>query len=276
MQNNYSNNKEFKKWLVWSIFLYSCLVFNILEPFEISIKSFVPVYHLVLCGHGVVAVLVIQFLENIIKPYINHQLKKWTILHSGIWLIFIVIIVSIFNWLYTLLLHYSISGWHNIYVPVRGFFEIVPKFLAVYSVWGFLGLMSIYLLFKDKVNSEESSSLIPEQMISLYSDNQTDKFRIKESDIICFKTCDNYLELFYINEEKQLKTRLIRSSMKRMMFQLDSHIFYRPHQSYLINKAHMKGLVRVKNQTYIELAYLDFYVNVSRGNLKKIKSILVS
>ena len=276
MRNNYSSNKVLKKWLVWSIFLYSCLVFNILEPFEISIKSFNPIYHLVLCGHGVVASLVILFLENAIKPLISRQLKTWEIFHSALWLVLIVSIVSIANWLYALLLHYTISGWHNIYVPMRGFFELVPKFIAVFSVWGFLAFMSMYLLFKEKGENSANTSNAPEQMVSLYSDNQTDKFRIKQSDILCFKTCDNYLELFYLNEDEQLKTRLIRSSMKRMMFQLDSQNFYRPHQSYLVNKAHIKGLVKVKNQSYIELAYIDFNVNISRGNVKQIKTFLVS
>ena len=276
MQPKNSNNRQLKKWLVWSIFLYSCLVFNILEPFEISIKSFILAYHLVLCGHGVVAVLVLLFLENTIKPFINSQLKTWKIFHSALWLFFIIIVVSIANWLYALLLHYTISGWHNMYVPLRGFFELVPKFLAIYSVWGILAFMSTYLLYKGYDENAANTSEPAEQMVSLYSDNQSDKFRIKQSDVICFKTCDNYLEVFYINEDKQLKTRLIRSSMKRMMFQLDSHIFYRPHQSYLINKAHMKGLVKVKNQFYIELAYLDFNINVSRGNVKQIKTYLAS
>ena len=275
MHNYYSNNKQLKKWLVWSIFLYSCLVFNILEPFEITIKSFVPVYHLVLCGHGVVGALVVLFLENTIKPFINRQIKNWTIFHSALWLTIIVKLVSISNWLYALILHYTISGWHNIYVPIRGFFELVPKFFAIYSVWGFLGLMSTYLIFKSG-NEDSNNSNVSEQLISLYSENQIDKFRIKQSDIICFKTCDNYLELFYLHEDEQLKTRLIRSSMKRMMLQLDSHDFFRPHQSFLVNKAYIKGLVRVKNQSYIELAYLDFNVNVSRGNLKQIKMFLAS
>jgi DNA-binding LytR/AlgR family response regulator len=79
-----------------------------------------------------------------------------------------------------------------------------------------------------------------------------------------------------LSEEQKIKTRLIRSSMKRMMVQLGTQKFVRCHQSYLINKDHMQGLIRKKNQTYVELAYLDFNVNVSRGNLKNVKALLAS
>ena len=270
MTHVYYNSQAFKQWLIWSIFLYACLVLNVLEPFEISISAFVPAYHLVLCGHGVVSALFVWCLERKVEPRLSETIKPWKGIHSLTWILFTVISVSIINWIYVIAVHYTISGWQNIYVPIRGFADVVPKFLAVYSVWGIIcGLSAFFLFDKSEIKSDD-------KLIALHSDNQADKFRIKESSIICFKTCDNYLELYYLSEEKKLKSRLIRSSMKRMMVQLGTQKFFRCHQSYLINKNHIQGLIREKNQTFVELAYLGFNVNVSRGNVKKIKALLTT
>lgn len=270
MAHIYYNSQAFKHWLIWSLFLYACLVLNILEPFEISISSFVPAYHLVLSGHGVVSALLVWLLEKKVEPRLSKMVKPWSGIHSLAWLLFTIIAVSVINWLYVIAVHHTLSGWYNMYVPIRGFTDVVPKFLAVYSVWGIIcGLSAFFLFDKTKIESDD-------KLIALHSDNQADKFRIKESRIICFKTCDNYLELYYLSEEQKIKSRLIRSSMKRMMMQLGTQNFFRCHQSYLINKDHMQGLVRKNNQTFVELAYLDFNVNVSRGNLKEIKTLLAS
>jgi hypothetical protein len=270
MAHVYYNRKAFKQWLIWSIFLYACLVLNVLEPFEISISGFVPAYHLVLCGHGVVSAFFVWFLEIKIEPRLSETVKPWKGTHSLTWILFTVISVSIINWVYVIAVHYTLSGWHNMYVPIRGFTDVVPKFFAVYSVWGVIcGLSALFLFDKAEIEPDD-------KLIALHSDNKADKFRIKESSIICFKTCDNYLELYYLSEEQKLKSRLIRSSMKRMIEQLGTQKFFRCHQSYLINKDHIQGLIRRKNQTFVEIAFLGFNVNVSRGNLKQIKVLLAS
>jgi hypothetical protein len=270
----YNASQQFKKWLIWSIFLYSSLVFNFLEPFEISTNSFIPAYHLVLTCHAVISLLVVYLLESYVQPLLKKRIGQWNLWVSLFWYGFMVFVISVSNWLFILLIHYTISGWHGIQVPNRGFMYIVPKFLSIYFVWAILSAMSCFFLFSRKIENSHSEKL--DQKVTLLSENQSDNFRIAEKNIICFKTCDNYLELFYLNEDKQLMNRLIRSSMKRMMVQLNSQNFYRCHQSFLINKAHIKGLIRIKNQSFIELAYLDFNVNVSRGNVKQIKTLLAS
>ncbi|MFK8012369.1 MAG: LytTR family transcriptional regulator DNA-binding domain-containing protein [Marinicellaceae bacterium] len=94
--------------------------------------------------------------------------------------------------------------------------------------------------------------------------------------LVCFKTCDNYLEVYYLDEANVLKNRMIRSSMKKIESQLNASQFYRCHQSYLVNLAYVKGLKKVKNTHFLEMAYVNFDVSISRKNLKNIKTFLVS
>ncbi len=94
--------------------------------------------------------------------------------------------------------------------------------------------------------------------------------------VVCLKTCDNYLEVYYLDESEALRNRMIRSSMKKMTEQLEGDHFYRCHQSYLVNLAYVKGLKKVKNSHFLEMAYIDFDVSISRKNLKQVKSYLLS
>ena len=55
--------------------------------------------------------------------------------------------------------------------------------------------MSTHLLFKDNDDSSAINLDSLEQMLSLYSNNQSDKFHIKQSGIICFKTCEQVMGL---------------------------------------------------------------------------------
>jgi DNA-binding LytR/AlgR family response regulator len=180
------------------------------------------------------------------------------------------------NWLYALLIDFIFNGWQGIHMPMRGFMQIVPKFLSIYFVWALICGTSGIFFQSIKNQTVQTSKQELDKKITLYSENQSDNFRIRQEDIICFKTCDNYLQLYYLNHEGHIQNRLIRSSMKRMMVQLDSKAFFRCHQSYLVNKSHIQGLNKIKNQTFLELSHLDFDVSIARDNVKHVKSLLAS
>jgi DNA-binding LytR/AlgR family response regulator len=161
------------------------------------------------------------------------------------------------------------------YVPIRSFTELMPMFLAIYIIWGLISWALIFML-------QRSKSLVlmeleaQEDAILLYSENQSDGFKVKPKQIVCFKTSDNYLEVYYLNENNDLQNRMIRSSMKKMEQNLDTEKFYRSHQSYMVNVAYIKGMKKVKNNHFLEMFYLDFYVSISRKNVKNIKSYLIN
>nr|WP_255590079.1 LytTR family DNA-binding domain-containing protein [Marinicella sp. NBU2979] len=110
----------------------------------------------------------------------------------------------------------------------------------------------------------------------LPSDNQADGFKVKPANLVCLKTSDNYLEVYYLNDQAELQNRMIRSSMKKMEQNLNTEMFYRPHQSYLVNLSYIQGLKKVQNNHFLEMAYLDFDVAISRKNVKHIKAQVVN
>lgn len=67
-----------------------------------------------------------------------------------------------------------------------------------------------------------SIKLIPkkEEKITIKGDNKLDFLKIKKSELICISNSQNYVEVFFL-ENEQLKTKLIRSSLKKMQYDFD-------------------------------------------------------
>ena len=269
-----SNIEYINRWLILSVALYIILVLNLFVPFGITINGFFLVYHLIVCSYGLVSALTLIFMLFLLARFSVGLQSSSPLVLLG-WLLLLVCSVSLSNWFYSQLLHYTISGWHNMYVPVRGFKELMPQFLIIYSLWGMISWALIRML---QITTDKHQTALKklDQSIKLYSENQSDGFKVKPQQIVCFKTSDNYLEVYYLNEDNELQNRMIRSSMKKMEDNLNADDFYRSHQSYLINLTHIKGLKKVKNNHYLEMSYLDFDVSISRNNVKNIRSFLIN
>ena len=260
------------KWLAVSVAVYIFWVFNFLEPFGISVTGFNLIYHSMLSSYAVVSALTVLLTLSTL----NHKFEFDVSAGSSWWVVAFVVVlvflVSFTNWLYSLFLHKTISGWHNMYVPVYKFSDLMPQFVALYAIWGFICLAFILLVKKLKVQPNKQSE--KDTLITLYSENQSDGFKVKPAQIVCFKTSDNYLEVFYLNESDELQNRMIRSSMKKMEGHVKTDDFFRSHQSFLVNQSHIKGLKKIKSSHLLEMAYLDFDVPVSRNKVKDIKVFL--
>jgi len=262
------NQRLIQRWMVISVAVYIALVLNLLEPFGIQLVRFIPVYHLILSSYGLVAAFTVwlwvyQVVPRLIMPRWDQFTWQW-----AVWMVVLVALLSISSWAYSWVLHWTISGWHNMYVPVRGFFELTPQFLAMYSIWGLVWLANVLIL--RRVQGAPGGS----ELLLLEADNQSDHMQVNPQQLLCFKTCDNYLEMYYLDEANQVQHRLIRSSMKKMAEQLAEQNFVRPHQSYLVNWQHVRGLKKAPPNLSLEMSYLDFDVAVSRKQAKHIKSRL--
>ena len=265
--------KTINRWLVISVGVYIILVLNFLEPFGITINGFMWAHHMMLSSYAVISSLTVALMVYFLPAKYAIKLENNTTWTWALWVLVLLCVVSFSNWLYSLLLHHTISGWHNMYVPVRSFTKLMPQFLAIYSLWGIISWALIYMLNKTQSLSSFAGQ---EDAIMLYSENQTDGFKVKPKQIVCFKTSDNYLEVYYLNENEELQNRMIRSSMKKMADNLEAKDFYRSHQSFMVNIAYIKGLKKVKNNHFLEVSYLDFDVSISRKNLKNVKSYLIN
>lgn len=82
--------------------------------------------------------------------------------------------------------------------------------------------------------------LIPakEDLLVFRGENKLDVLRVKKADLVCISNAQNYVEIFYIENEK-LHSKLIRSSLKKV--QQDFDFLIQIHRSHLINPTHFKS-----------------------------------
>jgi DNA-binding LytR/AlgR family response regulator len=111
-----------------------------------------------------------------------------------------------------------------------------------------------------------SVKLIPTQdeNIIIRGENKLDILKIRRSDLVCVSNSQNYVEIFFI-DENQLKKKLIRSTLKKV--QNDFDFLVQVHRSHLINTTHFKAW---KNQDTISLTQIDLPVS------KNYKGLLLS
>ncbi len=102
-----------------------------------------------------------------------------------------------------------------------------------------------------------SIKLIPikEDTIIIKGDYKLDILRIRKSELIGVSNAQNYVEIFFINNN-ELTSKLIRSSLKKILVDLD--FLVQTHRSHLINPSHFKSW---KNQNTISLTFMEFPVS---------------
>jgi len=98
---------------------------------------------------------------------------------------------------------------------------------------------------------------IKEDILLIKGDNKLDILKIKKEDLICVSNAQNYIEIFYA-ENNQLKSKLIRYSLKKI--KEDFNFLVQIHRSHLINTSHFKSW---KNQNTIFLTQIELPVSKS-------------
>jgi hypothetical protein len=108
--------------------------------------------------------------------------------------------------------------------------------------------------------------LIPtkEDVLIFKGENRLDILKIKKSDLVCISNAQNYVEIFYIENDK-LHSKLIRSSLKKV--QDDFGFLVQIHRSHLINPSHFKSWRNANTiiLTQIELPVSRNYKDVLAG-----------
>lgn len=95
---------------------------------------------------------------------------------------------------------------------------------------------------------------IKEDVLIFKGENKLDVLKINKTDLVCISNAQNYVEIFYIENDK-LTSKLIRSSLKQV--QGDFTFLVQIHRSHLINPIHFKSW---RNQNTIILTQIELPV----------------
>lgn len=79
---------------------------------------------------------------------------------------------------------------------------------------------------------------IKDDVLVFKGENKLDVLKINKADLVCISNAQNYVEIFYLENDK-LHSKLIRSSLKKV--QDDFDFLVQIHRSHLINPSHFKS-----------------------------------
>ncbi|MET3027340.1 LytTR family DNA-binding domain-containing protein [Flavobacterium sp. UW10123] len=192
----------------------------IIKPFDDGTINF-RAWFLISFGFSVMAFLCYGLLAFIQKSFYK-RIRKWNIglEITAIFLFHLLYLIGVFTFYKSPILN---GGY-----TFLEFFSII--FIKVALIITPVIILARRYLIK----------LIPakDDFLLFKGENRLDILRINKSDLVCISNAQNYVEIFYLENDK-LHSKLIRSSLKKV--QEDFHFLVQIHRSHLINPSHFKS-----------------------------------
>lgn len=225
--------------------LFVFLFLLIFQPFHLNKLS--ESIHSVALGFGlttavVIGVMGVTFLPILPKFFCE---ERWTIGRELLWSFMNTAIVGLANALYAARI--GIIDWSfgavvqmEFYTLAVGIFPVGISVLLKEA-----RLKRRYERQSDEINSSLKGHLVTKKksltavaddtFITLSSETLNEYLCLKAQDLLYIRSADNYIEIYYKNDDKIVK-KLLRSSLKAVAETLSAHrCFLRCHKSYLIN-----------------------------------------
>lgn len=227
-------------WLVG--FLILIAPFDVADlPFSIRLIILPPYGLLTIVGY-----ILLVPLQN----WLFHKQGKWTLLSEVSFITLYNILLLLFCFLYykTDIINgeYSFSKFTlEVYYPI--FFIILP--LLIFARW--------YL--NKKIENQVSGKIV------LTGENKLDVLKIKQEDLICISSADNYVEVTYLSNNI-VQRKLLRTTLKNVHAQKPELL--KVHRSHVINPDHFKEW---KDSNTIMLTAIELPVSKSyKQNLQSL------
>ncbi len=237
--------------------LFVAFFLIVIEPFglgnwQIENKNFY------LFLYGIVTTVCVLILRIIV--YLNfskyQSQSNWTIFKEIISILSLISLITIGNYLLTSIvfdLKHSVEGFANMFFMVL----VIGIFPTVF------GVMANYLYHFKKYSKEievqtistNQSPFLKEVKITLIAENEKDTLVIEPENLFYIESADNYSTIFFQKNE-QLQKELIRSSLARLVAQINDKNIVRCHRSFIVNMANVQ---KVKGNAQGYKLHLDAY-----------------
>lgn len=211
--------------------------------------------------------------ELILRPIVFKEATFKNIIIWSIWTLFLLstIIFVTYNFL---------GNWHNftlssyleflIQVPVVLLFPIVGTFF-------FFRFRSLQYQIEHILTTKEKF-IDKNLLIEFRGQGSKDQIILSQVNFLYGKSQDNYVELYYL-ENEQLKKFLIRSPLSKLTKSISNSVIVRCHRSYMVNLLQVTAVKGGNNEMSLSIDHFDNSIPVSKSyqnstleNLHKIKN----
>jgi DNA-binding LytR/AlgR family response regulator len=115
----------------------------------------------------------------------------------------------------------------------------------------------------DHILTTKEESIDPSKLISFVGQGSRDKISLAVSSFLYGRAQDNYVELYYM-EQESLKKFLIRASLNKLIESIEHQAILRSHRSYMVNLYHVKSVKGGQNEFSLYLDPFDKAIPVSK------------
>jgi hypothetical protein len=248
--------------VLFAIFIYVFLI--LFQPFGIS--DIIISKPLFVLGYAGITFFVSLF-SFLLYPVINSNFdsNKWTVKKMFLFILSQILLIAIFNWLYTSTVGENIIRQHSLFK-----FILITFSVGIFPSLFFL-LIAERILFSKKASDASKLSadfqkhgVGPGQIvISLGSDQNL--LEVNLSDLICIQANGNYVDIYTLNNDST-KKRLVRSSLSKINEQLQAYPYFKQcHRSFIVNTQYLTRITGNARNFNLHLEFLDFSVPVSRN-----------
>lgn len=248
------NNKD--RWiLIITTGVFSILFLNLYNPFNVSnwhsIET-LPLF-LILSSYGIIGIFILSISQFLIRPLFG--IKGFKIGSFILWFICEVIILG-----FVMFLIYGEKGLHGYDLLMEILRSLKYTFLVIALPYAAV----LYYLHSSKQKQKYFQVDKSEKnIIKILDENQNVRIAIEPDKLLFIKNADNYVEIFYSNNEG-ISKELVRTSLKRLESELSDFKVMRCHRSYMVNiknvslsKKTRKGLnleLRIENAPLIPVS----------------------
>ncbi len=258
-----------------SLFLYTSFLLNVLEPFNVSNPDNDLLFALLQCGYGVASSIFLYAFCMCIRKQIQDfacYLRSFAIvgLVAFFGLVAFTVSLAAVNWGYAYCLHWLFDGYNSFSFPMQTYIGIALKTFYIMVSWSSVLLLVIMHSSHKKYKNVERVTRETKQLneiVHFVSDVQKDSFSVGIDELLSLKCEGNYINLRYLTSCKEVKSRLIRLSMRKAQKALPNGLFVRSHQSHILNLRYLKKLVRKGGTVFAVIDWVDEPIPISRANM---------
>lgn len=250
---------------------FALLFINLYTPF--GSKNWIPnvsdlrffFYSNLIILTGVLVVVI----SRIIMYYVARSGRKISLGNYLIWVAIEIVSMSLF---------YTIYEQVIIIKDDRTFVEVFRASLLNTSLVILLPYSTLWLYFSWRDKSKKLKELsrkelqTPEAkgMIHFKDDRGNLRFSIKQQDILYLKGADNYVTIYY-NDQQKLEHLMLRSTLKQLEEELKPFNIIRCHRSFMANMDHIKLIEKQNDGLTIRLDHTQLTeVPVSKTYIQEV------
>lgn len=273
--------RSLKRWgIIITISLFISFFMVVFQPF--GLQRFESGYKtLILAGFGGVTFFML-IINMVVLPGFVPALKDeehWTILRQILWLTWIILSISIANYLYSIL--FSVVSWYGMtgLLIFFGFTFVISIFPVVgVTVISHNRLMSNYLRdageLNDILSRRKVSTTAGNVPLVITSGNGRQKVEVAPEDLLYIASEGNYADVRFLSEGRVGKA-FLRSTMKHIEAQMQGQAnLFRCHRAFIVNLGRVEK-VRGNSQGYrLMLEHSDKEVPVSRNYTREFREAM--